>query len=130
MLLTAQTKVEYVVDTPDGPETLVFTFPGSADGPFQQGKKRFLENRIVQKGRRTVNRTVPARIEFFDKHCIRVDTLEEMVDGQPKNIMDSDGWQSKIDVVMKCAVVAQHFEEKESLTAEDQEDLSEASDED
>jgi len=131
MLLTKQTKADYVVDTSEGPESLTFTVPGPTDPEFQRGKKKFLDSRIVQKGRRMVNRSIDARIDFFDKWCTRVDTLEEeKPDGSVVNIMDGDGWLAKVDVVMKCAVVAQHFEEKESLTAEDMEDLHPASDED
>ena len=130
MLLAAQTIVEYVVDTPAGPETLKFTFPGGHDPQFQQTKKKFLDSRIVQRGRKMVNRSTDARIDFFDKTCSAVETLTEMREGHEVNIMDSEGWQKKVPVEIKVALVAQHFEEKESLSAEDEEDLSPASDAD
>ena len=125
MLITKNTKVAYTVDTPNGPETLTFTFPGAADREFQAGKKKFLDSRIVQRGRKMVNRSTDARIEFFDQFCSRVDTLEEPTDDGTTvvNIMDKPDWQSKVDIVIKVAVVAQNFEEKESLSVEDEEDL-------
>lgn len=130
MLLAALTIVEYIVDTPKGPETLRFTFPGQTDPDFQTAKKKFLDSRIVQRGRRMVNRSNQARIDFFDKHCSDVQLLEEMVDGKPVNIMGSPGWNQKVDVVIKVSIVAQAFEEKETLSPEDEEDLQQASDED
>ena len=129
MLLTPTTVVDYIVDTPAGPETLKFTFPGQADPAFNQAKKKFLDSRIVQRGRKMVNRSNDARIEFFDAHCSRVSTLEEPnSDGGTNNIMEADGWLKKVPVEIKVAVISQSFEEKESLTAEDEEDLQQASD--
>jgi hypothetical protein len=97
---------------------------------FQAAKKKFLDSRIVQRGKRMVNRSTDARIEFFDRQCARVDTLEEPnSDGGTNNIMETDGWQKKVPVEIKVAIIAQAFEEKESLSPEDEEDLSPASDE-
>tara|TARA_Y100000034_G_C6586040_1_gene254391 strand:+ start:93 stop:488 length:396 start_codon:yes stop_codon:yes gene_type:complete len=128
MLLTKQTIIEYVVDTPAGPETLKFTFPGQTDPAWQAAKKKFLDNRYVQKGRKMVNVSNDARIALFDQHCLRVDTLEEPnSDGGTNNIMEAEGWQKKVPVEIKVAIISQGFEEKESLSAEDQEDLSPAS---
>ncbi|MDP6739686.1 MAG: hypothetical protein QF404_06685 [Planctomycetota bacterium] len=130
MLISKETVCSYIVDTPAGPEELKFWFPGALEPEFQAGKKKFLDSRIVQKGRRMVNRSLDARIQFFDRWCRKVQLLEEIdADGQRVNIMDGPDWKSKVDVVIKAAVVSQNFEEKESLTAEDMEDLPSASDE-
>lgn len=124
MLISSKTKVGFIVDTPQGQETLTFEFPGASDAKFQAGKKKFLDSRIVQRGRKMVNRSTDARIEFFDEFCSSVQVLEEPDgNGGTDNIMDSPDWQSKVDVVLKVAVVSQNFEEKESLTAEDEDDL-------
>lgn len=132
MLLAAKTIIELTADLPGGgTEKIKFTFPGVTDTSFQRGKKKHLDSRTATKGRRPIARWAEARIEFFDKFCERVDTLEERdAEGTVRNIMDGKDWLSKIDVNWKAGIVGEHFEEKESMTAEDEEDLSPASDAD
>jgi len=127
MLIGQPNRVGLVIDSPEGTETIFFTFPATGDKEFETGKKKLLNNRIIMKGRRTINRANEERSAFFDQWCSQVEGLEIMEKGKRVDLMSTDGWKGMVGVEMKVSVVAQHFEEKETLTEEDREDLTSAS---
>ena len=125
--LSTNTKV--AMEIPGADITVVFEFPPYSDPDFQKGIKHLLANRFQQKGggRKVRNRTTDARVDFFDRHCIGATGY--LVNGTELMEAKPEGWKQMIPPNHKSTIVGAEFEEKETLTDEEREDLDEASDE-
>lgn len=105
----------------------VFIFPAYDDEDMRKAVRVLLDTRYKQRGRGKVqNKQVQARRIFFDKMCSGCEGVEYR--GKP--IMEAlpDGWKQKIPDNIVSSIVSAEFEERETLSDDEREDLEEASD--
>lgn len=111
-----------------GGDQAVFIFPPYDDAEMRRQVRVLLDNRYKQRGGRgkVQNKATEARRTFFDKMCTGCEGVE--YNGKPIQEALPDAWKSKIPDNIVSSIVSVEFEERETLSDEDREDLADASD--
>ena len=106
-------------------ETITFIFPGYDDERMQKGIQKLLDSRFTVT-RRGVDKSsaTKARCHFFDTLCCNVENLQYRGEGGEVRELDAQvpNWQGHIPPNVKVSV-AMRFEEQETLSDTDREDL-------
>lgn len=112
-----------------GSDFITAVFPPDGDPAFERAKKELLDGRFVSGKRgKTQNVASAARVRFFDAQCRSIEGWQHrQPDGALVDAMTLEDWRARFPTELKVSVVAQNFEEKETLDDEDREDLPAAS---
>jgi hypothetical protein len=104
----------------------VFIFPPYDDDKMRAAVRRLLDDRYKQRGKKVQNKAVQARRVFFDQTCTGCEGVEYK--GKPIQEALPDSWKTKIPDNIVSSIVSAEFEERETLSDDEREDLDEASD--
>jgi hypothetical protein len=93
-------------------------FPGYGDSEMQEAIKKLLSGRFTAgRGGRAQDKSMDARLRFFNTMCLRVENVE-LPDGTPLG-PSVDNWRAQVPVNWKVSF-ALNFEEQNTLTEDDE----------
>jgi|TARA_R110000824_G_scaffold190214_2_gene371640 hypothetical protein len=93
-------------------------FPGYGDKEMQEAIKKLLSSRFTAgRGGRAQDKSMDARIRFFNTMCLRVENVE-LPDGTPL-LSTVENWRAEVPVNWKVSF-ALPFEEQNTLTEEEE----------
>ena len=112
--LSDEIKVSILVQN----EEVHAVFPGYGDREMQEAIKKLLSGRFsAGRGGRAQDKSMEARIRFFNTMCLRVENVE-LPDGTPLD-PTIENWRGEIPVNWKVSF-SLNFEEQNTLTEEDE----------